>query len=88
MNIFEKLGASDIEEGPMAWARHHQGTCRMGDNPKTSVVDKNLLVHETQNLYVLGAETFVTGAAVTPVLTISALAHRLAGHLPEQLHML
>jgi len=83
--LFDKLGASDIREGPLAWARHHQGTCRMGENPKTSVIDPNLRVHGTPNLYVLGAETFVTGAAVTPVLTISALAHRLADHIPAEL---
>lgn len=85
MDIFTKLGADSIRAAGVAWSRHHIGTCRMGTNPRTSVVDPNLRVHDTPNLYVLGSETFVTGAAVTPVLTIVALTHRLADHLPSAL---
>ena len=53
----------------------------MGDDPNTSVVDRNLRVHGSPNLYLSGSETFVTGAGVQPVLTITALAHRLGEHL-------
>jgi choline dehydrogenase-like flavoprotein len=56
----------------------------MGDNPKTSVVDRNLRVHESPNLHVCGSEVFVTGGGLQPVLTITALAHRLADHLASQ----
>ena len=80
-DLFDKLGSGKVREGPQTWSRHHIGTCRMGDDPKTSVTDPNLRVHGTRNLYVLGSETFVTGGAVPPVLTITALAHRLAEHL-------
>jgi choline dehydrogenase-like flavoprotein len=81
LSCFAKLGATDIEEIEQTWSRHHIGTCRMGEDPKTSVVDRDLRVHSSPNLFVCGAETFVTGAAVQPVLTITALAHRLADHL-------
>jgi choline dehydrogenase-like flavoprotein len=57
----------------------------MGDDSRTSVVDRNLKVHECPNLYLSGCETFVTGAAVPPVMTIVALAHRLAEHLSTRL---
>lgn len=79
--LYGRLGATDVEEGELTWSRHHIGTCRMGDRPATSVVDRNLCVHESPNLYLSGSETFVTGAAVPPVLTIVALAHRLGEHL-------
>jgi choline dehydrogenase-like flavoprotein len=80
-SCFDKLGATNREEIEQTWSRHHIGTCRMGDNPKTSVVDRNLRVHDSPNLYLSGAETFVTGTGTQPVLTITALAHRLGEHL-------
>jgi choline dehydrogenase-like flavoprotein len=76
-----KIGTTDLVEAPISWSRHHQGTCRMGDNAKTSVVDRNLKVHTVPNLYVCGSEVFVTGGAMQPCLTIAALSHRLADHL-------
>lgn len=82
-SMFEKMGAQEVRESDLTWSRHHIGTCRMGDNPQTSVVNRNLRVHETSNLYLCGSEVFVTGAAVPPVLTIAALAHRLADHIVE-----
>ena len=81
LRIFNRLGAEDIREAELTWSRHHIGTCRMGDNPTTSVVDRNLRLHDCSNLYVCGSETFATGGAVPPVLTITALAHRVADHL-------
>ncbi|OGQ00297.1 MAG: hypothetical protein A2Z40_03580 [Deltaproteobacteria bacterium RBG_19FT_COMBO_60_16] len=83
--IYRKLGATDVREVEVSWSRHHQSTCRMGDNPKTSVVDRNLRVHESPNLYLCGSEVFVTGGAMQPCLTIAALAHRLADHLYSHL---
>jgi choline dehydrogenase-like flavoprotein len=84
-SILTRVGATHIYESDLAWSRHHQGTCRMGADPKTSVVDKNLKVHDCPNLYLCGAEVFVTGGAMQPVLTIAALAHRLADHLDSYL---
>ena len=57
----------------------------MGDNPATSVVNADLRVHESPNLFLCGAENFVTGSAMPPTLTIVALAHRLGDHLLERL---
>jgi choline dehydrogenase-like flavoprotein len=80
-----QVGASNIREAEVAWSRHHQGACRMGHQPRTSVVDRDLRVHESPNLYVCGSETFATGGAMHPSLSIAALALRLADHLPERL---
>ncbi len=81
LSFYKKIGAVDIFEAPISWSRHHQSTCRMGDSPNTSVIDRDLRVHESENLYVCGSEAFVTGGAMQPCLTIVALAHRLADHL-------
>jgi len=83
--IYRKLGATDVREVEVSWSRHHQSTCRMGDNPRTSVVNRNLRVHESPNLYLCGSEVFVTGGAMQPCLSIAALAHRLADHLVSSL---
>jgi choline dehydrogenase-like flavoprotein len=57
----------------------------MGADARTSVVDANSRVHDCPNLFLSGSEVFATGAAVQPVLTITALAHRLGDHLAELL---
>lgn len=63
------------------WGHHHMGTCRMGDDPATSVVDRDLRVHGTPNLYVASSAVFVTSGVSNPTLTIAALALRLAEYL-------
>ncbi|MGH1484429.1 MAG: GMC family oxidoreductase [Geminicoccales bacterium] len=61
---------------PPAW--HLLGTCRMGDNPETSVTDKWHRAWDCENLYIIDGSSLVTGAAVNPTSTISALAYRAA----------
>jgi choline dehydrogenase-like flavoprotein len=48
-------------------------TCRMGKDPKDSVVDSSQRSHDHDNLYLVGSSTFPTGATANPTLTISAL---------------
>jgi len=50
----------------------------MGEDPATSVVDRNLVHHQVRNRYVLGNSTFPTGAPANPTLTNTALATRAA----------
>jgi choline dehydrogenase-like flavoprotein len=57
-------------------AGHLMGTCRMGADPKQSVVDSELRAHDHSNLFLLGSGAFPTGAASNPTLTIAALALR------------
>lgn len=84
-NIYKQLGATNVSESNLSWSGHHIGTCRMGDNPRTSVVNADLQVHDCPNLYVLGSGNFVTGGASHPTLAIVALAHRLSEHLLTEL---
>ena len=48
----------------------------MGNDPKTSVVDRNCRVHDTDNVYVVDASVHVTNGGFNPVLTILANAYR------------
>jgi choline dehydrogenase-like flavoprotein len=57
------------------------GGCRMGADPATSVVDRDLKAHDHPNLYVCDASVFVTSGGAQPSQTIMALATRLAEHL-------
>ncbi|HEX7049641.1 MAG TPA: GMC family oxidoreductase [Longimicrobiales bacterium] len=84
-DTFRRLGARDLSEEPMSWSHHHVGSCRMGDDPRTSVVDRDLRVHGSRNLYVLSSAVFVTAGAAHPTLLITALAHRLGRHLAARL---
>lgn len=68
-----------------AYGGHHMGTARMGDDPRTSVVDRNCGVHGIGNLFISSAATFPTSSQANPTLTIVALALRLAAHLSGQL---
>jgi choline dehydrogenase-like flavoprotein len=60
------------------------GTCRMGDNPKTSALNKWNQSHDVKNLFVVDGSSFVTGGAQNPTLTILALSMRASEYLAEQ----
>ena len=62
-------------------AGHIMGTCRMGNDPKTSVVDKFQRSHDHKNLFVVGSSTFPTGATANPTLTLAALSLQTAEHI-------
>ncbi len=66
---------------PLEGVGHQNGTCRMGRDPQTSVLDPNCKAHDLDNLYVVDASCFVSASAVNPSLTIIANAIRVADHL-------
>ena len=66
---------------PLEGVGHQNGTCRMGADPETSVLDPNCKAHDLDNLYVVDASCFVSASAVNPSLTIIANAIRIADHL-------
>jgi choline dehydrogenase-like flavoprotein len=59
-------------------SRHVMGTCRMGDDPRRSVVDGASRFHDVPNLVCADSSVFVTSAGYNPTLTLVALAHRAA----------
>ena len=70
---------------PMQSLGHQVGTCKFGEDPKTSVLDLNCRVHDLDNLYVVDGSFFVSSGAVNPTLTIVANALRVGDHLLERL---
>jgi choline dehydrogenase-like flavoprotein len=64
-----------------AYGGHHIGTARMGNDVRTSVVDRNCQVHSVRNLFIAGSAAFPTSSQANPTLTIIALSLRLAEHL-------
>ena len=63
--------------------QHQAGTCRMGADPRTSVVDAWGRVHGHDNLLVTDGSLHVTNGGFNPVLTIMALSFRIADHLAQ-----
>lgn len=74
-----KLKGSDT----IAAANHAFGTTRMSKDPKRGVVDPFGRCHEMENLYVSDTGIFASSPAVNPMLTVMALADRIAQHLIE-----
>jgi choline dehydrogenase-like flavoprotein len=60
---------------------HELGTVRMGDDPKTSVLNKNSQAHDVSNLFVNDAASFVTNPDKNPTLSIMALSWKASEHL-------
>lgn len=60
---------------------HLMGTCRMGNDPATSVVDRFCRSHDIPNLYICSASVFVTSGGCNPTETVMAIAARTADHI-------
>jgi choline dehydrogenase-like flavoprotein len=64
---------------------HEVGTTRMGDNPRTSVVNKFEQMHEVPNVFIVDGGPFVSQADKNPTWTILALAWRTSEYILDQL---
>lgn len=80
---FEVLHKND-KMFPPGYSIHELGTCRMGDDPKTSVLNKWNQSHDIKNLFVVDGSSFVTGGSQNPTMTILALSMRASEYLTEQ----
>lgn len=60
---------------------HVCGTCRMGDDPKNSVVNHFNCTHSIKNLYIVDSSFFPSSGGTNPSLTIAANALRVADHM-------
>ena len=77
--IIKKMGLEvKFREKRARRADHAMSTCRMSKTPVDGVVDSDLRVHDTENLYICSNAVFPSGSAVNPTLTLAALAFRLS----------
>jgi len=70
---------------PIAGCAHQSGSVRFGDDPATSVLNRDCRAHEVDNLYVVDTSFFPSIGAVNPALTAMANALRVGDHLRERL---
>jgi len=70
---------------PPGYSIHEVGTCRMGDNPKTSVLNKYNQSHDIKNLFVVDGSAFVTCGWQNPTMTILALSMRASEYLAGEM---
>jgi choline dehydrogenase-like flavoprotein len=79
-----------VEDGPIARQQfmggwHHMGGTRMSDTPDRGIVDRNVRVHGTPNLYVGGSSVFPSGGYANSTLTIVQLSLRLSDEIERRL---
>ncbi len=83
VEILEAAGAKRTWSAPVeeqTGGVHLLGTCRMGNDAKASVIDRNHRTHDVRNLFLCDGSSMVTGGRGQPTATIQALAFR-AGEL-------
>ncbi|MCY4358190.1 MAG: GMC family oxidoreductase [Gammaproteobacteria bacterium] len=82
LELMEAAGASSINgffpENGQDGSVHLLGTCRMGDDPNTSVIDANNRSHDVPNLFLCDGSSLVTSSRGQPTMTIMALSFRAA----------
>ena len=63
---------------------HQMGTCRMGDDPTQSVVDRYCRLHDVSNVFVVDSSFMPTGLGLNPMATVVANALRVGTWIVEQ----
>ena len=86
-NLFKEAGLQNVRSNINGGVSPNlqAGGCRFGNDPKTSVLDKNCKAHEVSNLYITDGSFMPTGGSVTYTFTIYANAFRVADHLVKKL---
>ena len=82
--LLEAAGAQQVWGPPAAestLSAHLLGTCRMGNDPRDSVVDRFHRAHDVPNLFICDGSSMVTSGRGQPTMTIQALAFRAADHI-------
>jgi len=85
--VLEKMGAQDISMSISSSPPPNlvAGGCRFGDDPKTSVLDRECRAHELENLYLSDASFMPTGGSVPYTWTIYANAFRVADSILKRI---
>jgi choline dehydrogenase-like flavoprotein len=79
MELFDASGANPtwhVPVAPQQFAVHLLGTCRMGNDPKNSVINPDHRTHDVKNLFLCDGSSLVTSGRGQPTMTIEALAFR------------
>ena len=89
VKILKTMGAKDIEVSisPYPPQNLQAGGCRFGDDPKTSVLDKECRAHEVKNLFVTDGSFMPTGGSVPFTWTIYANSFRVAEVIKKELEL-
>ena len=80
VKTFAKLPGTGVSGG-----QHQAGTCRMGDDPQTSVVDRYCRIHDVDNIWVVDGSVHVNNGGFNPSLTIQAIAYWAAARMIRDL---
>ena len=81
------LEASNVEivyDSPEPLTNHELGGCRMGLDPKTSVVNAYCQSHDIPNLFIVDGSVFPSASEKNPTLTMMALAARTSDYIAER----
>jgi choline dehydrogenase-like flavoprotein len=81
---FEVLSKNAVPNPP-GYSIHEVGTCRMGDDPKRSVLNKWCQSHDHTNLFVVDGASFTSAGWQNPTMTILALSMRASEHLADEM---
>ena len=82
--IYDAAGALKQWSTPATesqFAVHLLGTCRMGNDPKTSIINPDHRTHDVKNLFLCDGSSLVTSGRGQPTMTIMALAFRAADRI-------
>jgi len=83
---FDAFRRTSPSPGDLVWLSYHPlGTCKMGDDPKTSVVGLDHEAHDVRGLFVVDGSTVPGPLGVNPQLTIMAMATRAAEGIAAKL---
>lgn len=81
----EYKGAHPYAMMPISVVAHQCGTCKFGDDPRSSVLNLDCRAHDVENLYVVDSSFFPSSSATSPMLTVIANALRVGDRLIDLL---
>src|SRR4051812_39299801 len=84
VEMMRASGAKKVIVG-LNYGAHAMGSCRMGNDPKESVVNSYCQSHDVKNLFICDTSVFVSGSGVNPTLTAMAIAERSVEYLLKEM---
>jgi len=89
VEMLQQAGLKDVigfdNEHSPGYGVHEMGTARMGNDPKTSVLNSFNQVHAAKNVFVTDGACMTSSSCVNPSLTYMAITARAANHAVSEL---